>query len=58
MKDKFNGKKVKKFPKKQETKDGGPLATIDICGHIPVISRFNTFNFNHPICNLSIFRPL
>ena len=43
MKDKFNGKKVKKFPKKQETKDGGPLATIDICGHIPVISRFNTY---------------
>ena len=41
MKDKFNGKKVKKFPKKQETKDGGPLATIDICGHIPVIRPFH-----------------
>jgi len=41
MKDKFNGKKVKKFPKKQETKDGGPLATIDICGHIPVIHPFH-----------------
>ena len=37
VKDKFNGKVVKKFPKKQETKDGGPLATIDVCGHIPVI---------------------
>ena len=41
IKDKFNGKKVKKFPKKQETKDGGPLATIDICGHIPVINPFH-----------------
>merc|ERR1719334_2329872 len=39
-KEKFNGKKVKKFPKKQETKDGGPLATIDICGHIPVRQIF------------------
>ena len=56
MKDKFNGKKVKKFPKKQETKDGGPLATIDICGHIPVISRLNTFHFNHLIRKLFIFR--
>ena len=48
VKDKFNGKVVKKFPKKQETKDGGPLATIDVCGHIPVIygSTFLVFENN------------
>ena len=48
-KDKFDGKKVKRFPKKQSTKDGGPLATIDICGHIPVIFQLGISNLEIPI---------
>ena len=36
---KFDGKQVKRFPKKDHTKNGEAPAILDVCGYLPVRVR-------------------